>query len=158
MHTQRPTVLVMDDDQSVADTLAAVLNVSGFQATAVHSGEHGLKLAQQTPFDHVVTDVLMPGMNGIEAAIAIRQLQPTCRILLISGSNDTAALLGIAAAQGHTFDILAKPAHPKDLLEQMRTPSTASVITAEAISNQAANTPTLCMLDRERQSGPLQDS
>jgi CheY-like chemotaxis protein len=124
METERPKVLVIDDDPIHAETLAMVLNISGFDAIAVHSAERGLELAQQTDFDHLVTDVVMPsGMNGIDAAIAVSQLRPNCRILLISGNNDTARLLDAAIAQGHTFDILAKPVHPTVLLKQLRTPS-----------------------------------
>ena len=59
-------------------------------------------------------------MSGIDAAIAIRQVLPQCRILLISGNNDTTALLNAATAKGHNFEILAKPVHPTVLLEQMR--------------------------------------
>jgi CheY-like chemotaxis protein len=103
-----------------------VLNISGFQATAVYSGEQGLALAQKGPFDHLVTDVVMSGMNGIDAAIAIHQLLPACRILLISGNNNTAELLSIAAAKGHGFEILPKPVHPTVLLEQMRSQAAAS--------------------------------
>jgi CheY-like chemotaxis protein len=124
----RPSVLVIDDDPANADTLAMVLNVSGFKATAVYSGEHGLELAQQSPFDHLVTDVVMGGMNGIDSAIAIRQMLPNCRILLISGNNDTAELLAMAATKGHVFNILAKPVHPTVLLEQMRAQSSVSAL------------------------------
>ena len=120
MATLKPLVLVIDDDPSNADTLAMVLNVSGFQATAAYTGERGVELAQQRPFDHLITDVMMTGMNGIDAAIAIRQVLPNCRILLISGVGHTTDLLAIAAAKGHVFDILAKPVHPTILLEQMR--------------------------------------
>lgn len=120
MATLKPSVLVIDDDPSNADTLAMVLNVSGFQATAAYTGERGVELAQQRPFDHLITDVMMTGMNGIDAAIAIRQVLPNCRILLISGVGHTTDLLAIAAAKGHVFDILAKPVHPTILLEQMR--------------------------------------
>jgi CheY-like chemotaxis protein len=129
MDTNRPKVLIIDDEPTHAETLAMVLNISGFDATAVLSAEHGLQLAQQTAFDHLVTDVVMGRMmemNGIDAAIAIRQLQPNCRILLISGNNDTAKLLDAAIAQGHAFDILAKPVHPAVLLEQMCTQSSTS--------------------------------
>jgi CheY-like chemotaxis protein len=120
METVRPKVLVIDDEPTHAETLVMVLNISGFDATAVLSAEHGLELAEQTAFDHLVTDVVMPGMNGIDGAIAVRQLRPNCRILLISGNNDTAALLDAALAQGHAFDILAKPVHPIVLLKHMR--------------------------------------
>jgi CheY-like chemotaxis protein len=120
VETLRPSVLVIDDDPSNADTLAMVLNVSGFHATAAYTGESGLELAQQRPFDHLITDVVMNGMNGIDAAIAIRQVLPNCQILLISGNNDTAELLAIAAAKGHAFEILAKPVHPTVLFQQLR--------------------------------------
>jgi CheY-like chemotaxis protein len=126
METIKPTVLVIDDDPIHADTLAMVLNISGFKATAVYSGERGLELAQQGPFDHLVTDVVMDGMNGIDAAIAIHQVLPNCRILLISGNNNTAELLTIAAAKGHGFEILPKPVHPTVLLEQLRAQSSVS--------------------------------
>jgi CheY-like chemotaxis protein len=126
VETFRPLVLVIDDDPSNADTLAMVLNISGFQAMAAYSGEDALELAHQNPFDHLVADVVMNGMNGIDAAIAIRQVLPNCRVLLVSGNNDTAQLLAIAAAKGHAFDILAKPVHPTVLLEQMRARSSPS--------------------------------
>jgi CheY-like chemotaxis protein len=103
-----------------------VLNISGYEATAAHSAERGLELARQTAFDHLVTDVVMSGMSGIAAAVAIRELLPNCRILLVSGNNGTSDLLATAAANGHAFDILAKPIHPTLLLEQMRVQSSPS--------------------------------
>jgi CheY-like chemotaxis protein len=120
METVKPNVLVIDDDPIHADTLAMVLNISGFQATIAYSGERGIELAQQATFDHLVTDVVMNGINGIDAAIAIHQVLPNCRILLISGNNDTSKLLDAAMAKGHAFEILAKPVHPTVLLQHMR--------------------------------------
>ena len=64
-------------------------------------------------------------MNGIEAAVAILQLHPKCRVLLLSGSNNTTALLAAAAAQGHVFEILAKPVHPTLVLEIIRSSALA---------------------------------
>ena len=97
-----------------------VLNISGFAATAVYSGEHGLELARENVFDHLVTDVVMDGMNGIEAAIAIHEVLPNCRILLVSGNNNTTELLADANARGHDFEILAKPVHPTLMLAHLR--------------------------------------
>src|ERR1019366_121351 len=87
METIKPKVLIIDDDPIHADTLAMVLNISGFTATVAYSGEQGIELARAGAFDHLVTDVMMESMSGIEAAIAIRQVLPQCRILLISGNN-----------------------------------------------------------------------
>ena len=107
-----PTVLVIDDNPNFADTFAMVLNASGFQATSEYSGEQGIKRAREDSFDHLITDVMMPGTNGIEIATASREILPDCRILLISGNNNTTELLALAKAQGHDFTIVAKPVHP----------------------------------------------
>jgi CheY-like chemotaxis protein len=120
-------VLVIDDDPIVADTLAMVLNVSGFEATAVYSGERALELARLTCFDKLVTDVMMEPMTGIQAALALSHIHPNCQILLMSGNERTAKVLQEAADAGHTFDILAKPVHPSVIIDLLRAePPTAS--------------------------------
>lgn len=120
MEALKPRVLVIDDDHLVADTLAMVLNVSGYDAVTAYSGEHGLELAQETAYDHLVTDVMMEPMNGIQAAVAISHIQPACQILLISGNERTARLLQDAMDAGHAFEILAKPVHPTVILSHLR--------------------------------------
>ena len=62
----------------------------------------------------------MPDMNGIEAAIHIREFLPACKILLFSGQAATVDLLEDARVHGHEFEILAKPIHPGDLLAKLR--------------------------------------
>jgi CheY-like chemotaxis protein len=62
----------------------------------------------------------MPGITGIEAAIQVRAMLPSCKILLFSGQASTANLLEKARAQGYEFEILTKPVHPADLLARMR--------------------------------------
>jgi DNA-binding NtrC family response regulator len=55
-------------------------------------------------------------MNGIDLAILLKAAYPTCRLLLFSGYTDTEVLLESAIRRGHSFDILAKPVHPDELL------------------------------------------
>ena len=119
-HRIKPHTLVIDDDVAVADTLAMVLNSEGFDARAVYSGEEGVELARSFEFDFLVTGVVMTQMNGIDAAIQIRKLLPKCKILLVSGDNDTSALLHNAQSQGYRFEILAKPVHPLVLFQALR--------------------------------------
>lgn len=116
----KPRTLVIDDDMAVADTLAMVLNSEGFDARAVYSGEEGVNLARSFEFDFLVTGVVMLQMNGIDAAIQIRKLLPKCKILLVSGDNDTDALLHDAQSRGYRFEILAKPVHPLVLFQALR--------------------------------------
>jgi CheY-like chemotaxis protein len=115
----KPRVLVVDDERVIADTLAIILNQAGFEASAVYTGMAAVDRARASRPDLVISDVIMPDMNGIEAAIQIRQILPGCKILLFSGQAATADLLEKARAQGHEFEILAKPVHPQDLLAKL---------------------------------------
>ena len=117
---KKPKVLVVDDERVIADTLAIILNQHGYEASAAYTGNGAVECARQLSPDLVISDVVMPDMNGIEAAILIRQFLPACKILLFSGQAATADLLENARAQGHEFEILAKPVHPQDLLAKLR--------------------------------------
>jgi CheY-like chemotaxis protein len=116
----KPKVLVADDERVIADTLAMILNQSGFQAQAVYSGEKALELAESFQPDMLISDVIMADLNGIDAAIRIRSLLPEIKILLFSGQAATADLLEKARTDGYEFEILAKPVHPQDLLTRLR--------------------------------------
>jgi CheY-like chemotaxis protein len=117
---QKPKVLVVDDERVIADTLAIILNQNGFTAMPVYSGTGAIEKARAERPDLIITDVIMEDMNGIDAAISIRQFLPSCKILLFSGQAATADLLEKARARGHEFEILAKPVHPQDLLAKLR--------------------------------------
>lgn len=116
----KPKVLVVDDERVIADTLAMILNQSGFHARAVYSGESALESAPVFAPDMLIADVIMADLNGIDAAIQIRTLLPKIKILLFSGQAATADLLEKARTQGYEFEILAKPVHPQDLLTRLR--------------------------------------
>jgi CheY-like chemotaxis protein len=116
----KPRILVVDDERRIADSLVIILNQNGFDASAVYTGTEAVKHARTTRPDLVISDVIMPDMNGIEAAIQIQQMHPRCKILLFSGQAATADLLERARAQGHSFEIVAKPVHPHDLLAKLR--------------------------------------
>jgi CheY-like chemotaxis protein len=116
----KPKVLVADDERVIADTLSIILNQSGFEATAVYSGEKAVEMARSLRPNMLISDVIMTDMNGIDAAIQIRGILPDCKILLFSGQAAAADLLEGARAKGHEFEILAKPVHPQDLLARLR--------------------------------------
>ncbi len=116
----KPRVLVADDEQVIANTLAIILNQAGFEAKAVYSGENALEVIDDFQPNMLISDVIMTGMTGIEAAIKVRAKLPGCKILLFSGQAATADLLEKARAHGHEFEILAKPVHPTDLLAKLR--------------------------------------
>jgi len=113
-------VLVADDEQVIANTLAIILNQAGFEARAVYSGEAAIEALDSFQPDMLITDVIMTGITGIDAAIATRARLPRCKVLLFSGQAATSGLLDQARRQGHEFEVLAKPVHPTDLLAKLR--------------------------------------
>ncbi len=115
-------VLIVDDEHMIANTLAQILNASGFEAKALFSGEHAVPEATQFQPDVLLTDVIMRGFSGIDVAMQIAEVLPACRVILFSGQASTADLLDRAKAQGYHFEMLAKPIHPRDLL-RMLTPA-----------------------------------
>jgi DNA-binding response OmpR family regulator len=115
----RPVVLVVDDERVIADTLTAIFNSSGYTAFAAYDAKSAIELATLIPPELLISDVVMPGMNGIDLAITIESLLPGCRILLFSGQASTVDLLASARAMGHDFTTLTKPVHPSELLKRV---------------------------------------
>jgi DNA-binding response OmpR family regulator len=116
----KPRVLIADDERVIADTLAIILNQSGFEARAVYSGEKAVEMAADFKPEMLISDVIMGGLSGVDAAIRIREVLPQVKILLFSGHAATSDLLEGARAQGFEFEILAKPVHPQDLVARLR--------------------------------------
>jgi CheY-like chemotaxis protein len=115
-----PFIVVVDDEKRIADTLALILDSEGYSAEAAYEGASALEICRQKVPDLILSDVVMPGMNGIELAIAVRQQFPDCYILLFSCQADTAEILEDAKRRGYDFELLAKPLHPEELLTRIR--------------------------------------
>jgi CheY-like chemotaxis protein len=69
----RPFILVVDDEKRIADTLALILDSEGYSAEAAYEGASALEICRRKVPDLILSDAVMPGMNGIELAIAVRQ-------------------------------------------------------------------------------------
>jgi CheY-like chemotaxis protein len=72
----RPVVLVVDDESVIADTLAEILSRSGYAGVAEYDADSALETALLTPPEMLITDVVLPGMTGIELAISVRRIYP----------------------------------------------------------------------------------
>ena len=114
-------ILLADDDRVIADTLSQILSLSGYETETVNSGEEAVSTAAKSKPDILITDVVMGGITGIEAAVRILEFIPTCLVILISGQANTADHLASACRHGHQLEILLKPVHPKILLERITT-------------------------------------
>ena len=82
--SEKLRILIVDDDQRMAGTLKDILNAKGHEADAGHSGPEALKRVAQTHFDCVLTDIKMPGMNGVDLYKAIKQKQPDIPVVLMT--------------------------------------------------------------------------
>lgn len=112
-------VLVIDDEKNVANTLVWVLEDGGFSAIAAYDGTDALRKLESFPPDVVISDVIMPGMNGIEVCEIIQSKYPKCRIFLSSGQAATTDLIHEAWERGLSWELLAKPLEPEDLLTKL---------------------------------------
>lgn len=109
-------ILIIDDEATIADTLALIFASSGYQSRTAYSAEQALQVLEEWRPDLAIIDVVLPGMNGIELAIFLRASYPDCQFLLFSGQPGTSGLLEDAKKKGHLFEILAKPLHPSYML------------------------------------------
>ncbi|PYP86759.1 MAG: response regulator [Candidatus Angelobacter sp. Gp1-AA117] len=113
-------IIVVDDEPIIADTLVNILTGEGHDAFAVSDGASAIRWAEMLRPEVVVTDVIMPGLNGVETAKGILKLLPQCRIILFSGQAASTDLVAKAHAEGYVFEILAKPINPDVLLEKLK--------------------------------------
>jgi CheY-like chemotaxis protein len=118
--SEKPTILVVDDEQMIADTTVEILNKFGFRAVHAYDGRTGLELAAKLKPDYLLADVLMPLMNGVELAIAVTKILPATKILLFSGQAGISDILREGKEKGYVFDLLAKPVHPEKLIERLK--------------------------------------
>jgi len=117
--TRRGSVLLMDDDEAVAEAVRDMLDVLGFSCRVAHDGSDAVaayrrRVALGRPYDAVIMDLTVPGgMGGLEAVREGLQVDPAARVLVSSGySNDPV----MAHPEAHGFSgVLAKPYHIEDL-------------------------------------------
>lgn len=113
-----PTVLVVDDEHLVADTLSLIFKRAGFAAKIAYNAEDALEIAKLNPPDILISDVDMPNVSGVDLALDLLKICPTCAVLLFSG-HATAADLAKATEAGYDFPLLPKPVHPQVMLDSV---------------------------------------
>lgn len=113
-------VYVVDDERAIAFTLCSILEHAGFEATAFYHPQDLLNRAAIQPPDIVLSDVMMPAMNGLDLSLRLGVDHPECKVVLFSGQPETYELLEAARAHGYDFEVLAKPVHPVELVRRLR--------------------------------------
>jgi DNA-binding response OmpR family regulator len=117
---RRPVVLIVDDEQVIADTLSAIFAKCGFAALTAYDAPSALEVAMLSAPEILISDVALPGMNGVELAIALVEAVPACKVLLFSAHAGAAEMVMEAREQGHEFLFLAKPVHPAVVVTRVK--------------------------------------
>ncbi|WP_375272475.1 cell cycle two-component system response regulator CpdR [Sphingomonas sp.] len=106
-------ILLAEDDAVMREYLTRALERSGYSVSAVDRGTAALPLLEQEAFDLLLTDIVMPEMDGIELAQKASELVPALRVMFITGFAAVTLKAGSAMPQAR---VLSKPFHLRDLV------------------------------------------
>src|SRR6476660_2959769 len=112
------SILVVDDEDIMREILEKLLTREGYHVRVAASGEEGLELAKSFPFDAVIVDVMMPGMDGLTLLEELKKLDEELPTLMVTAfaSVETA----IAAMKRGAFDYITKPFKNDEVLIVVR--------------------------------------
>jgi nitrogen regulation protein NR(I) len=129
--SNRTEILLIEDDPAIVMTLKRVLADEGHSVVVEKRGDTGLELARQTPFELVITDMKLPGLNGLDLVRELHQFRPRLPIILMTahGTTETA----IQATQSGAFDYLLKPFEIPEFLELVEKALTSSRLMSEPV-------------------------
>ena len=114
------TIMICEDDNAVRAVLCEYLQGSGYQVISCDNSVEALLMAQQHRPETLITDIVMPGEDGIQLARQLRAQQPALNVILISGHTDQEVLRRLAECSDMTF--LEKPFTSAALLDCLRRP------------------------------------
>lgn len=108
-------ILIVDDDPVIAELVTTVLQMGGYEVLAASDGHQALNMVESDQrIGLVVSDIVMPGMTGVQLCKTLRSRWPDLKCILMSGYD-----MGLLGAE-KGVDFLAKPFYPRDLLEKVR--------------------------------------
>jgi nitrogen regulation protein NR(I) len=130
-------ILLVEDDPAIVITLCRVLMDDGYEVTVEKRGDEGLERAKTNAFDVVITDLKLPGLDGLELVRALHIARPRLPIIMMTahGTTETA----IEATQSGAYDYLVKPFEIPELLGLLEQAVAASKIMSEPVQIGATN-------------------
>lgn len=112
-----PRILLAEDDDSMRGFLVRALEKAGYDVIAYANGEEAFERLKTDPFTLLLTDIVMPKMDGIELARRASELDPELKIMFITGF--AAVVLNSDTAAPKDTRVLSKPFHLKDLVREV---------------------------------------
>lgn len=114
----RMNILVVEDDQRVAELIHRGLTEQGFTTTLAYDGLSGLKLAQQNEYDLIITDIILPKIDGLDLCKEIRLIEPEMPIIILTALGTTDDK--VEGFDAGADDYLVKPFEMRELLARIR--------------------------------------
>ncbi len=112
--SEKRDILIVDDDRGMVKTLADILKIKGFNVDTAYSGDEALIKAEKIGFDCIISDIKMPGINGVELMKAVREFRPEVPVVLMTAySTDKLVMEGLEEG---AIAALAKPLDLDNLL------------------------------------------
>lgn len=154
--TRALSILVVDDDIDNASSLGELFEMEGHDVRVVHSGEEAIRAYVAQTFDLAFMDVMMPGKNGVDSFLEIRQMKPEARVFMMTGYSVEELLQ--QAVRGGALGVLAKPFDSNEVLRLTESvgpgglvitaPETVSAGAGEAIHHAVVNSGRRCRIVR----------
>ena len=120
MNDTVPQLLIVDDELHVRESLSHWFAEDGYDVVTADSGKRALALLGRRSFDIVITDIRMPGMDGLELQRRILEVDPALAIIVITAYASVST--AIQALKEGAYDYLAKPFDPEDLTRVVEKP------------------------------------
>jgi two-component system, OmpR family, alkaline phosphatase synthesis response regulator PhoP len=117
--TKQEKILIIDDEPTLCQTLARILQRAGYEATTAENGQQGLAFLETTAFDLVYLDIRMPGLSGLEVLDWIHSTRPDIPVVLFTAQPDLNS--AVEALRRGARDYLLKPLKPQAILDRTRT-------------------------------------
>ena len=114
---ENPRILVVDDNQEIREIIHILLEGEGFQITEASEGTAALKLIEEIPFDLIILDIMMPGLNGYQTCLEIRKNSNAPILFLSARTKDSDKTLGFSSGGD---DYLAKPFSYNELISRSK--------------------------------------
>ena len=115
---KRATLMIVDDDPAVLETMELALTWKGYDVVTAESGEAAASAVQTVDVDLVLTDLRMAEMNGLQTMLAIKALRPNVRVMIVTGFASTA--MEAELREAGAFSIVTKPFALDDLFAAVR--------------------------------------
>ncbi|MFA4901270.1 MAG: response regulator [Desulfobaccales bacterium] len=110
----KPRILLVDDEERFRDNLQKMLKAQGLTVTAMDSGNAALTELKLQPYDVVLLDIRMPGMDGLATLAEIKKIAPFAEVIILSGHASMDAAMEINRLGG--YDYLMKPCPLEEIL------------------------------------------